>query len=71
MFLGQNLNENLSWKFHMLKVIKKCSGQWSYIGIIFKLQFYSNTENLIQIIYFLKVTVCLASQFGTMKTKLQ
>jgi len=53
MFLGLNLNENLLLKFYMLRLMKKLR---SYIGIIFKLQLYLNTENLIfkYIIHFLK-----------------
>ena len=36
MFLGLNLNENLSWKFHMIALLKKLR---SYSGAIFKLRY--------------------------------
>ena len=45
-FLGLYLDENLSWKSHMLIVIKKLR---SYLGIISKLKYHLNIENLIQI----------------------
>ena len=50
MFLGLNLNENLSRKFHMIAFLKKLR---SYCGVIFKLRHYLYTENLIQVYHFL------------------
>ena len=46
MFLSLNRNENLPWKFHMIALLKKLR---SYCGVIFKLRYYLNTENLIQL----------------------
>ena len=46
MFLGLNLSENLSWKLHMIALLKKLR---SYCGVIFKLRYYPNTEKLIQV----------------------
>ena len=45
-FLGLYLDKNLSWKWHMLIVIKKLR---SYLGIISRLKYHLNIKNLIQI----------------------
>jgi len=45
-FLGLYLDENLSWKSHILTLLKKPRIS---IGVISKLKYYVNTENLVQI----------------------
>ena len=62
-FLGLYLDENLSWKSHMLIIIKKLR---SYLGVISRLKYHLNIENLIQIYHSL-----IESQirYGIMDTK--
>ena len=45
-FLGIFLNEHLSWKPHMLTMLKKLR---ILVGMLFKLKYYLNNDNLIQI----------------------
>ena len=62
-FLGLYLDENLSWKSHMLIVLKKLR---SYLGIISRLKYHLNMENLIQIYHSLiESQIC----YGIMDTK--
>ena len=48
LFLGLHLNENLSWKPHMLALIKKLRRN---IAIMYKLTFYLNKTNLLNVYY--------------------
>jgi len=45
-FLGLHFNENLTWKPHMMALRKILR---TSIGVISKLKYYVNTENLVQI----------------------
>ena len=53
LFLGLHLNENLSWKPHMLALFKKLSRN---ISIMYKLTFYLNKTNLLNVYYSLIVS---------------
>ena len=53
LFLGLHLNENLSWKPHMLALIKKHRRN---IAIMYELTFYLNKTNLLNVYYSLIVS---------------
>ena len=53
LFLGLHLNENLSWKSHMLALFKKLRRS---ISIMYKLTFYLNKTKLLNVYYLLIVT---------------